>query len=250
MKSISYSAVLGELKKRFGDEVFKDKPRNLDTALRLAYADMSRRATGHTETVQKECLSILNEVFETEPQFNSQDEFDNWHKETCECLKKSMLENGFKGTYGRAQKVINMAFKYLVYTDMPFTYAHDYCHMTLDSYTLAWYKRSVAPKSNSVPWSKIDDYDKYLDIQKGIRSYLKTETPKCYTISFDGLGDSSTIDLPPKPFCAEYIIWEGEKVFEKYKDLIGNINRYYECGKDKDYWLMGDSVSRFLKDRI
>jgi len=28
-----------------------------------------------------------------------------------------------------------------MYTDKPCTEIHDYCHMTLDSYTLAWYKR-------------------------------------------------------------------------------------------------------------
>ena len=159
------------MKERFG-KAFNNEERTVKEALDLAYADMSRRAQNHKDTNKSASIGYLLEegspflkVINGEKTFKDQKEFDDWHQGICETLKERMTRNLFEGTIGKAQKVINMAFKYLMYTDKTCTEIHDYCHMTLDSYTLAWYKR-VTEKKGSCTWSKIDDYDKYLLIKK------------------------------------------------------------------------------------
>ncbi|MBR5767374.1 MAG: hypothetical protein IKX86_01675 [Clostridia bacterium] len=238
------SDALEQLKTRFGDTVFKNKGRTFDTALSLAYADMSRRASGHKKDVKDKCIEELNRIFSCMPSFKCQTDFDEWHKKSCESLKQVMHYDSFEGTYGRAQKVINMAFKYLMYTDTPHADAHNFCHMTLDSYTLAWYKRSVNTKSKSFAWSKIDDYEEYRAIQDDIRSYLASD--KNYSICIKGLGEFTIEHLPSQPILAEFIIWEGEKIFEKYGTLVNSITSYKESGNANDSWLIGDSFKRFL----
>ena len=233
-----------QLKARFGDTVFMKKDRTFDTALSLAYADMSRRASGHKKDVKDKCIKELNNIFSCLPSFNCQTDFDEWHKKSCESLKQVMHCDSFEGTYGRAQKVINMAFKYLMYTDTPHADAHDFCHMTLDSYTLAWYKRSVNTKSKSFAWSKIDDYEEYWSIQDEIRSYLADE--KNYSFSIKRLGEFTIENLPTQPIFAEFIIWEGEKVLEKYDALVNSITSYKEGGNANDSWLIEDRFNRFL----
>ncbi len=244
---------LDELKKRFGNTAFKNKDRTIDEALMLAYADMSRRAQGHTKDSKDKSIDYLKLAFQKvkngEIKLDSQGDFDDWHKDICDGLMSTIQSGTFEGTYGRAQKVLNMAFKYLMYTDYANYLSFNYCHMTLDSYTLAWYK-SVSDKKKTYTWSKIQDYDEYLEIQKEIRSKLASGNNREYSIVIDELGKTETVSLPPQPIFAEFIIWEGEKLLEKYKGLVGSINTYKERGKEEDSWLIGDRFSDFLKKAI
>ena len=76
--------------------------------------------------------------------------FDKWHHDTCE-LFLSVLTLYYKNAaYGKAQKIVNMTFKHLycmkvqgILLDEVF---FKYCHLTLDYYTLEWFKREVATK--------------------------------------------------------------------------------------------------------
>ena len=72
---------------------------------------MSRRASGHVPNIKGVCVKWLDEeVFTSSLSIHN---FDTWHKETCFALieKFNSVKPKF-GTVGRAQKVINMAFKY------------------------------------------------------------------------------------------------------------------------------------------
>lgn len=233
---------------RFGTINKPKEGMDVDTAAKKAYADMSRRATGHTPDVQKECLNELKKILDEMPAFKEKGKFDKWHRESCEKLRDAMQRSGFKGTYGRAQKVINMAFKYLMYTDTQHADAHDFCHMTLDRYTLAWYKREVNKKAKTIEWSKIDNYEEYMNIQDRIRDYIKEHTS--YSIDITGQGEAKTVCLPEQPFLAEFVIWEGEKLFEKYSGLVSGISAYITSGKKDDSWLIGNIFSDYLETVI
>ena len=206
--------VLKELIDCFGEQ---NKPQKgamtVETAIEKAYADMSRRAKGHTPDVKKEALKELKKIFDEMPSFNDEEAFDKWHEESCEKLRNAKLPNGFIITYGRAQKVINMTFKYLMYSDTPHADAHDYCHMALDSYTLAWYKRKVDKDKKNYAWSKIDDYGEYKKIQDNIRGYLGEDAS--YSMDDKRQSNTETVSLPEQPILAEFIVWEGEKLRRK-----------------------------------
>ncbi len=274
METHNSNDVLTMLFNRFGDTAFKNKDRTIDEAWNLAYADMSRRAGGHKIEINKRPSIIFLtdgtiptekipddfpndfipflKVITDKKKFDKQKDFDEWHEDCCKGLRAAMTSADFKGKYGRAQKVINMAFKYLMYTDPEYIGAQEFCHMTLDSYTLAWYRSDVNPKEKSIEWSKLDDYGKYLDIQDKIRTYLATD--QNYSIHIPVMGDFTIEHLPKEPIRAEFIIWEGEKLREKYTDLVKDIKSYYkegeEGGKEKDSWLINDSFSDFLKKEI
>lgn len=232
------------LKDRFSESVFKGE-KTKQAAIEKAYADMSRRATGHKPAMKKDCVEwLLEEVFDKNlPNITSQEAFDAWHKKICDELKKR--HKAF-GRIGRSQKVINMAFKYLACIDDTYAHVLPYCHMTLDRYTLNWYKTIISKdeKKNLKEWSKIDDYDnEYNPIQEKIREYLKENRQYIGTI---GKAESSPIALSCIPFEAEFVIWEGEIIREKYNALINAINKYKKEGKKKDNWLLGSIFDDYL----
>ncbi len=230
------------LREKFKSEAIKGKI-GKKKAIELAYADMSRRAQGHTSDMKSDCVEwLLSEVFNEPLKLDSEDAFNKWHEDICEELKK---RHGGFGRIGRSQKVINMAFKYLSYVedeDMDFL---KYCHMTLDSYTLNWYKRICSNPPKNIEWSKIDNYKEYRAIQDSIRKHLENSPEYIIRI---GDKETSPITLPATPFEAEFIIWEGEKINERYNNLIKELNNYQSKYKDADKWLIDGLFNDFLKD--
>lgn len=73
----------------------------------------------------------------------------------------SEFNNTNLGAYGKAQKIINMTFKYLYcfyHTKKEYEAHFNYCHMPLDSYTLEWFKRTTSMKltiKKMESWSKV-----------------------------------------------------------------------------------------------
>lgn len=229
-----------ELKVRFREENFKNEI-DKKTAIEKAYADMSRRAKGHKSEMKDRIVKwLFEEVFNTAFDFNSQDDFDKWNKKICIELKERHGESF--GRIGRSQKVINMAFKYLSCVDDTYDKVLCYCHMTLDSYTLNWYK--TIDKSWNLEWSNIDDYEQYATIQRNICNYLNNGSHK-YSVKL-GMINTKEIELPNCPFEAEYIIWEGEKINKKYNELIRELNKYKNQGKENDKWLIENLFDEFL----
>lgn len=244
MKTLYYEG----LKDQFKRKEFGNKDEEKVVALELAYADMSRRQRGHTPAMKKECTEYLESVFNKPSEM---DNFNQWHKDQCYALIK--IWNSHKddfGTIGKAQKVLNMAFKYLSCITEDYKDVLINCHMTLDSYTLEWYKRVVMPynKDNErkdveslCEWSKIQNYDNYyMLIQENIKNYLKNAT---YSVKIGG-NETKPINLPKERLNAEFVIWEGEKIKTHYAKLIDDMDSYLTG--DHDYWLIGNLFNEYL----
>ena len=131
----------------------------------------------------------------------TQAKFDKWHEETCkwfidEFNNRVMRPSGYKGIeYGKAQKIVNIAFKYLyLFCDIePGNPGHfTFCHFAIDNYTLKWYNGLPGyPKCSARNWSDMI-YDEYIEIQKNIRAYISKNIPD------------------KTPFEAEFEIWSEE----------------------------------------
>lgn len=132
----------------------------------------------------------------------TQADFDKWHKDTCDWFldefnRKVMRYSGYKDIcYGKAQKIVNVAFKFLyLFCDIvPANPSHfAFCHFIIDRYTLIWYRDVVCKKlgipSFSNPWRDME-YPEYIEIQKNIRTYLFAQSK-----------------YPKEPFLAEFEIW-------------------------------------------
>lgn len=163
-------------------------------------------------------------------------DFDDWHKKTCVAFCDKMEQCYGKILYGKAQKIVNMSFKYLFCFDDSQKYSakFDKCHMALDQYTLEWFIRFVLTqedlkhisisKIRETSWSKLACGDKneeysYWWIQEKIRDYIKkgcavykTEEETCLS-----------------PFLAEFYIWSEMQMHLAMEAL------YARGGKDKDF---------------
>ncbi len=280
-------ALLDDLIKRFSATTLGFKmSKELECAIAKAHTDMSRRASGHTPEIQAESIEWLNSRFIKSSPFNctNQTDFDIWHNETCKSYCEHMNSKGFSFvmTYGRAQKVLNMTFKYLYCT---LTYKANvekiipFLHMTLDGYTLRWYKEVVVKYFNDnrahgitklkvgdvSDWSKMNESGKhqYIDIQKRIREYLRIAINYQYSINTaiideetqpDQKNNTINIDIPfdpmrKHPFFAEFIVWEGEIVRSKVDNLFKGLNGIYETWND-DRWAVNASVQLELKSKL
>ena len=137
----------------------------------------------------------------------SQDGFNKKHKELCNLFlkifenKNCNKKNKIILQFSKAQKIVNIFFKYLycLYDGKKYDKVYKYCHMPLDSYILNWvryvvcdeseYSKKIKKVINDTSWSNID-YDQYDKIQKAIREYLKNQN-----------------EWPKIPFYAEFYIW-------------------------------------------
>jgi hypothetical protein len=176
-------------------------------AVEKAYIAMSPRtfdklrADAEIDVVAKK--AVLSELAQKSvdyfkaPAPATQAKFDEWHRETCEWFidefnDRVMRPSGYKDIeYGKAQKIVNIAFKYLyLFCDVvPGNPSHfTFCHFAIDSITLAWYKKHIDPKCSIGNWSDMT-YGEYIEIQKNIRAYISKHIPD------------------KTPFEAEFEIW-------------------------------------------
>lgn len=140
----------------------------------------------------------------------SREGFDEWHKAVCTEFLTLFNEDNRKRyqpvAYGKAQKAVNMVFKYLYCYDGADKYIDegyfDYCHMPIDNLTLNWYKKEVAYPPADCAWGDLK-YGAYIEIQTNIRNYLE--------------GSSSP--LPSSGLEAEFYVWQRERYCEDFKEL-------------------------------
>lgn len=135
------------------------------------YLDASRTFSGIKNT-NKEQEPFKNLAGHIQKYFAENEEFD--HEGWCDQFIGDIKNETYaypNPRYGQAQKVVNMAFKYLRCCDGAKNYAKkfDLCHMPLDQFTLAWY----FAEGNELfeEWSYFDK-GTYNKVQEGIRNIL------------------------------------------------------------------------------
>lgn len=181
-------------------------------AVYQGYLDMCRTLSGAASSAKRKKVAETREYiaedlrryFHGKPKATA-DVFDSWYD--------AVLRDGHREfTVGQAQKVINMAFKYLYcLKDMRSGKPEHFlfCHMPLDGYTLNWYREQCDPAFGGVAWSKLDDALLYFDIQEKIRERL-----------------AGKVVLEE-----EFAIWEGQRdLFEK-SAAKADAKRLSEYGK-------------------
>lgn len=155
--------------------------------IKRAYRDFNRTlpnigAINEREKKAGELLeSIIDEALRLA--FKSHEEFDCWHRNQCESI--IMLFNNdlqYIGFYfGHAQKWINMSLKYcLAIGDEVFpgiAQIINYLHIPIDNVIQDRLQQEYGIKKIDGPWSKINDYEIYMDYQKEVREKLKGEIP-------------------------------------------------------------------------
>jgi len=169
----------------------------LDSVLKRAYLDFNRTLHGIGQQPdrggiyekQAEILKGKLEILCGQARI-SQPQFDQWHQYTCQALIDGYRKYGFRLYIGQAQKWINMSLKY-IYTlgeeRVPgFMELYPLCHIPLDRIMLKALESYGLPRMNK-PWTRMDNYKEYLDIQIWVRKRF---------------------DLPPLD--VEFLLWQGK----------------------------------------
>ena len=192
----------------------KDNESIYYTCVKQAYKDlMFRTLKGHTSKYRETNLKQISGILE---KYHDQPTIDLIHK-VFKVFEKEFDDCNLDKTqlFGKSQKVVNMAFKYLCCFNVEMDYSK--CHIPLDSRIIDYYverRKMYDHESLSyVPtWSHITEQE-YLKIQDKLQEYYLK----------DGL------DL--KPLEAEYIIWAYAtiKLNIKYLDKFSKeeLEAYY-----------------------
>ncbi len=150
----------------------------IELAMTKAYRDLMRTIrsfatnanNNRIKTNARICIKeYINKMINSN--ITTQEQFDILHKEACNKLIEKFEEQYF--TIGQAQKWINMTCKYLhllEYDEIKNIY--EFCHIPIDSYML-----NITNYQISKPWSKLNDYDEYLEYQNWFRTKYKDEIP-------------------------------------------------------------------------
>lgn len=158
-----------------GDTFIDD---TISLAIKKAYRDLMRTIRGFAQNPKHDIIiknanntlhNSISQILELENL--SQEKFDKEHKKACDKLIASFENQEF--TYGQAQKWINMTFKYLNLLDYkPVEKVYEYCHIPIDSYMLTATNYYI-----NTAWSKIKDYDLYMEYQIWFRNSFPNEIP-------------------------------------------------------------------------
>lgn len=178
-------------------------------AVHQAYLDLNRTLSDVGDSVKSKKNIVtdkLREYFKGAPP-NTPSCFDEHHNEMMAALIYDERQPQF--SVGQAQKLINMAFKYLYccedFRDKKKDH-FNFCHMPLDSFTLNWTEHilqnsegipeklgSSAKRLSKVAWSSISDQGGYEELMNEIRKFLGQSAPSITILE------------------AEFEIWEIEK---------------------------------------
>lgn len=141
------------------DRAYRDFCRTMDGLKKLPDKKQRRRET-------KDLLHREIERMKGKIEIKEQGEFDAWHRRLCDELCVIYpRECTVPMQIGQAQKYVNMTLKY-AFTMGLTGYGHLYrfCHLPLDSLILKHPSLSNLP-INKRPWSSLDSYGEYLQIQ-------------------------------------------------------------------------------------
>ena len=198
------------------------KSYNIDEIITLAYRDLQLRTIkGHNSTIQTQCINYLKQQFEKIIQQSLSDaDFEIEHNRICKGFLNIINSHSsiVKQNYGKAQKVVNIIFKFLV------AYGkwnnEDQCHMPVDSFVLRWlYGKDTY---NGTSWSNISA-EEYVQIQKDILDRIKNPI---------SVGAKVNIAVRNRAE-ADYYVWYITKVEKNYKDTKNAIKKLADV-IDKD----------------
>ena len=149
-----------------------------------AYADFKRTLRGigkknvfpRADEARQRANEALNQMIASIRDMNAaaQKDFDEWHRRACERLAAIYRECGYTSfRVGHSQKWLNMTFKYIYVSGeqrLPgFGHLYDLCHVPLDNILIDALKSYGFPPLPCA-WSKLRDYDTYLNRQHWVRS--------------------------------------------------------------------------------
>jgi hypothetical protein len=137
-------------------------------------ADRKRSAHGLVESLLKKAI-VTKWTVAT---------FDEWHRFSCAGICQHYARNGYPEFHiGQAQKWLNMSIKYVLslaaadlFVALPGDSLRRVAHVPLDDFILTA-TSAYDDTSLRCPWSQIDDYAIYMNLQEWIRAKYPGSVP-------------------------------------------------------------------------
>ena len=169
------------------DFLFKSTVDHYAACSRRAYLDFNRTLNFNEKKSQAERQELFDKGTEIlrksitkmmDAGIGSQVEYDNWHFKVCTELRNLYTRAGVAFTFGQSQKWLNMMMKYLyVLGTYSFEEIFSFLHPLLDNIILKVAQLKFGIPRFQKPWSKVDDYQEYLDYQKKLRAQVSDYPP-------------------------------------------------------------------------
>ena len=143
---------------------------SIKSSIKSAYRDVCRTITGFSKMENHDnILNNASSLVYTEinslliKKIKEQSDFDKWHKECCDKLISTFDKQLF--SYGQAQKWINMSLKNLSMLEHKLIEKqYEFFHVPIDNYIV-----DITGIKISVAWSRISNYDEYIEFQNKFR---------------------------------------------------------------------------------
>lgn len=160
---------------------FEERNISLEKIINRAYLDLCRTlpkvGNVNREKINKGLFFQIKELENKE--FDKIEDFDLWHKDNCDKLVDEFRKQYKNFSIGHAQKWVNMILKYcfLLSEDFPNISKHKrFFHCPIDSIVMDIIKKELGIGNIKTPWSKIEDYDVYFNIQRLLREKIKNKS--------------------------------------------------------------------------
>lgn len=248
---------------------YKELDAALNVSIEKAYKDIMVRTLKRKESKETSCnlhelKDLIMGYIENGDFPEDCDNFDKFHNKLCQSALSYLKEEYENVEYGKAQKLVNMTFKYLYCTKYisgkKKQELFKECHIALDSIILEWLFKYVYPKY------KIDNDDALTLKDASDKSNLTREsTPSWSNLTYsedNKLKDDNTytynffiqiirkyfednkIDM--QPFQAEFIIWREMQMELAAKEFLNSLKKYYKSDINPTDLIKDKSVTEQL----
>ena len=207
----------------------------IEIAASWAYNDAKRTMHGITKDDREEAEDAIVKEFKayfTNPA-PCEKKFKESHIRLCNAWINSFEDGSSLGTYGKAQKIVNMTFKYLYCcTNIDNLENHfKYCHMPLDSFTLEWCKRNI----QEIDPNKIGSWSKMKDEKSDTYKESKNIEKYSYHYYVARIRDYVAINkIELTPLQLEFIIWPKMQLELATENYLFTLTDEYKKTSEKE----------------
>lgn len=207
----------------------------IEIAVSWAYNDAKRTMHGITKDDREEAEDAIVKEFKayfTNPA-PCEKKFKESHIRLCNAWINSFEDGSSLGTYGKAQKIVNMTFKYLYCcTNIDnFENHFKYCHMPLDSFTLEWCKRNI----QEIDPNKIGSWSKMKDEKSDTYKESKNIEKYSYHYYVARIRDYAAINkIELTPLQLEFIIWPKMQLELATENYLFTLTDEYKKTSEKE----------------
>lgn len=207
----------------------------IEIAVSWAYNDAKRTMHGITKDDREEAEDAIVKEFKayfTNPA-PCEKKFKESHIRLCNAWINSFEDGSSLGTYGKAQKIVNMTFKYLYCcTNIDnFENHFKYCHMPLDSFTFEWCKRNI----QEIDPNKIGSWSKMKDEKSDTYKESKNIEKYSYHYYVARIRDYVAINkIELTPLQLEFIIWPKMQLELATENYLFTLTDEYKKTSEKE----------------